>query len=63
MLATMLYDANAAIEYGHRLTKSVDPKHRSSQVYSDGFQGFRDHFPRNPWIHFCDGCFEVYLPF
>jgi len=52
----MLYDANAAIEYGHGLTKAVDPK-----CYPYGFQGFRDHFAQNPWIHFCDGYFEVYL--
>jgi hypothetical protein len=34
-----------------------------SQAYPYGFHGFSDHFPRNPWIHFCDGYFEVYLFF
>jgi hypothetical protein len=23
----------------------------------------RDQFPGDPWIQFCDGCFEVYLFF
>jgi hypothetical protein len=24
-------------------------------------QGMRDQFPGDPWIHFCNGCFDVYL--
>jgi hypothetical protein len=38
-------------------------KTSSSQSVLRRFKGIRDQFPGDPWIHFCNGCFEVYLFF
>jgi hypothetical protein len=27
----------------------------------NGSQAIRNHFPGDPWIHFCNGYFEVHL--
>jgi hypothetical protein len=34
-----------------------------SQSVLRGRQGTRDQFPGDPWIHFCNGCFEFHLFF
>jgi hypothetical protein len=31
-----------------------------SQSVFRGFQGIRDRFPGDPWIHLCNGYLEVY---
>jgi hypothetical protein len=39
------------------------PNRSVSQSVFRGSQGIRDQFPEDPWIHFCNGYFEVYLFF
>ena len=34
-----------------------------SQTVLRGFQGIRDQFQGDPWIHFCNDYFEIYLFF
>ena len=31
-----------------------------SQSVLRGSTGIRDQFPGDPWMHFCNGCFEIY---
>jgi hypothetical protein len=46
--------------FDHRPRLSVtNVYHSGSQSVLFGFQGIREQFPRDQWIRFCNGYFEV----